>query len=92
MWVNNSYDENFFIFLCEYLILFTQVAQKKKNVTRQIKKKMSISMKWNLISRESLDPNSEKIEGFYKGDTFINDIAFGASLFVFCDLNTYLQF
>ncbi len=31
----------------------------------------------------SLDPNSEKIEGFYKGDNFINDIAFGASLFGF---------
>ncbi len=41
---------------------------------------------------ESLDPNSVKIEGFYKGDNFINDIAFGASLFVFCDLNTYSQF
>lgn len=53
---------------------------------------MSISMKWSLVSHESLDPNSEKIEGFYKGDNFINDIAFGASLFVFCDLNTYFQF
>ncbi len=39
-----------------------------------------------------LNPNSEKVEGFYKGDNFINDIAFGASLFVFCDLNTYFQF
>ncbi len=45
-----------------------------------------------LASHESLDPKSEKIEGFYKGDNFINDIAFGASLFVFCDLNTYFQF
>ncbi len=53
---------------------------------------MSISMKWSLVSHESLDPNFEKIEGFYKGDNFINDIAFKASLFVFCDLNTYLQF
>ncbi len=35
-------------------------------------------MKWNLVSRELLDPNSEKIEGFYKGDNFIDDIAFGA--------------
>ncbi len=49
-------------------------------------------MKWSLFSRESLDPNSEKIEGFYKGDNFINDIGFVASLFVFCDLNTYFQF
>ncbi len=49
-------------------------------------------MKWSLARHESLDPNSEKIEGFYKGDNFINDIAFGASLFVFCDLNTYFQF
>ncbi len=39
-----------------------------------------------------LNPNSEKVEGFYKGDNFINDIAFGASLFVLCDLNTYFQF
>ncbi len=40
------------------------------------------------------DPNSKKIEGFYKADNFINfttDIAFGASLFVFYDLNTYFQ-
>ncbi len=28
---------------------------------------------------ESLDPNSEKIEGFHKGDNFINDIAFRLS-------------
>ncbi len=53
---------------------------------------MNISMKWSLVGHESLDPNSKKIEGFYKGDNFINDIAFGDSLFVFCDLNTYLQF
>ncbi len=49
-------------------------------------------MKWSLARHESLDPNSEKIEGFYKGDNFINDIAYGTSLFVFCDLNTYFQF
>ncbi len=49
-------------------------------------------MKCSLVIRESLDPNSEKIEGFYKGDNFINDITFGASLFIFCDLNTYFQF
>ncbi len=30
--------------------------------------------------------------GFYKGDNVNNDIAFGASLFVFYDLNTYFQF
>ncbi len=52
---------------------------------------MSISMKWSLVSLEPLDPNSEKVEGFYKAKTFINDIAFGTSLFVFCDLNTYFQ-
>ncbi len=40
---------------------------------------------------ESLYPNSEKMEGIYKTDNFINDIAFGAFLFVFFDLNTYLQ-
>ncbi len=53
---------------------------------------MNISMKWSLVICESLDPNSEKIEGFYKGDHFINDIAFWASVFVFSDLNTYFQF
>ncbi len=46
-------------------------------------------MKRGLVSLESLDPNSEKIERFYKVDNFINDTAFGASLFVFCDLKTY---
>ncbi len=40
-------------------------------------------MKLSLVNHESLDPNSEKIEGFYKGDTFINDTAFRASLFCF---------
>ncbi len=50
---------------------------------------MSIIMKWSLVSHESPDPNSEKIEGFYKSENFINDIALGASLFVFCNLNTY---
>ncbi len=42
-------------------------------------------------SLEPLDPNSEKVERFYKAKNFINDIAFGTSLFVFCDLNTYFQ-
>ncbi len=55
-------------------------------------KKMSISMKWSLVRLESLDPMSEKMEGIYKTDNFINDIAFGTSLFVFLDLNTYFQF
>ncbi len=27
---------------------------------------MSISKKWSLVSLEPLDPNSEKVEGFYK--------------------------
>ncbi len=40
---------------------------------------------------QPLDSNSEKMDGIYKADNFINDIAFGASLFVFCDLNTYFQ-
>ncbi len=48
-------------------------------------------MKWSLVSHESFDPNSEKIAGFYKGDNFFNDIAFGTSLFVLFDLNTYFQ-
>ncbi len=49
---------------------------------------MSISMKVDLVS---LDTESGKIDGFYKSNNFINNIAFGASLFVFCDLNTYFQ-
>ncbi len=49
-------------------------------------------MKWSLASHEALDPNTAKIDGFYKGDNFINDITFGASLFVFCDLNTISNF
>ncbi len=70
-------------FVCGYLILFTQLAPKKLYVTRQIKK-IWVSV-WNevLVNCESLDPNSTKIEGFHKGDNFINDIAFGASLFVY---------
>ncbi len=50
-------------------------------------------MKLSLVRLESLDHNSEKMEGIYKTDNFINDIAFGTSLFVFFDdLNTYFQF
>ncbi len=48
-------------------------------------------MKSSLVSLESLDHNSEKMELIYKADNFINDIASGASLFIFCDLNTYFQ-
>ncbi len=48
-------------------------------------------MKWSLVSLEPLDPNSEKVEGLYKPKNFINDIAFGTSLFDFCDLNTYFK-
>ncbi len=40
-------------------------------------------MKLSLVSLESLDPNSEKIDEIYKADDFINDITF-----VFCDLNS----
>ncbi len=52
---------------------------------------MSISMKWSLVSLEPLDPNSEKVEGFYKANNFIKNIAFGTFLFAFCNLNTYFQ-
>ncbi len=44
-----------------------------------------------VASLESLDPNSEKMEGIYKTDNFIKYIAFGASSFVFFDLNTHFQ-
>ncbi len=61
-------------------------------VTRQIKK-IWVSV-WNEVwfRLVSIDPNSEKMDGIYKTDNFINDIAFGTSLFVFFDLNTYFQF
>ncbi len=37
---------------------------------------MSISKKLSLVSHEQLfDPNSEKVEGFYKDKNFIIDIA-----------------
>ncbi len=52
---------------------------------------MSISKKWSLVSIEPLNPNSKKVEGLYKSNNFINNIAFGTALFVFCDLNTYFQ-
>ncbi len=48
-------------------------------------------MTWTLVSLEFLDPNYKKMAGIYKTDNFINDIAFGASLFVFFDLNTHFQ-
>ncbi len=51
-----------------------------------------ISITWGLVSIKSLHPNSKKIEEFYKADNCINDIAFGAYLFVFCDLNTYFNY
>ncbi len=52
---------------------------------------MSISMKQGLYSLESLYPNSENIEGFYKADNFNNAYVFGVSLFIFCYLKTYFQ-
>ncbi len=53
---------------------------------------MIICMKWSLVGLESPDTNSEKMEGIYKTDNFINDIEFGTFSFVFFDLNTYFQF
>ncbi len=35
-------------------------------------------MKWGLVSLKPLDPNYEKMEWLYKGDDFINDIAYGS--------------
>ncbi len=68
------------------------ITSKNKYLSNDMKIFGTCSIPLSLVSHESLNPNSEKIEGFYKGDHFINDIAFGTSLFVFCDLNTYLQF
>ncbi len=68
-----------------YHIIYS-ISTNKWYVTRQIKK-IWVSV-WNEVWLVvSLNPNSEKIEWFYKSDNFINDIAFGASLF-----NTYFQF
>ncbi len=41
-----------------------------------------------MVSLEPLDPNSEKVEGFYKAKNIINDVAFWDFLFVFCNLDT----
>ncbi len=80
-----------FIFLHGYLIiLFNQLAPKIY-VTKQNQEIMSFSMRWLLTSLKSHSPYSEKTEGFYKADNCINDIIFGASLFVFCNSNTYFQ-
>ncbi len=40
---------------------------------------MSISKKLSMVSFETLDSNSENVEGFYKTKNCINDIAFGTS-------------
>ncbi len=47
---------------------------------------MCISITWGLVSLESFDQNSEKLAEFYKADNCINNIGFGAYLFVSCDL------
>ncbi len=62
-------------FVCGYLIILLT----------------QLAQKINLVSLESLDPISEKMEGIYKTDNFIKYIAFRASLFVFFDLNTHFQ-
>ncbi len=51
-----------------------------------------VSKKWSLVSLEPLDPNSAKVDGFYKANNFVSDIAFGTSLFVFCDLKEWNMF
>ncbi len=78
-------------FVCGYLIiLLIQLAQKNYMYPGKLGN-ISISMKWSLVSLESIDPNSKKMEGIYKTDNFIKYIAFGTSLFVFVDLNTHFQ-
>ncbi len=34
-------------------------------------------MKWGLVSYESFEPNTEKIEGFYKADNLLMILPFG---------------
>ncbi len=70
--------------LCHKWQSSTQLAQKNEMLRGKLRKyEHQYEMKFDYISRESLDPNSEKIEWFYKGDNFINGIAFVVSLFVF---------
>ncbi len=77
----------FLYFLMPYHITYS-ISTKKRYVARKIKK-IWISV-WKEIWFKSLEyswPKSEKLEGFHKSDNFINNIALGTSLFVFCDLN-----
>ncbi len=55
---------------------YYSISIKKNDIlTDKLRKnEVSISMKWGLCSLESLDSNSQKIEGFYTTDKFINDI------------------
>ncbi len=69
------------------MIILTQLAQNMI-CNKANKKNTSISMKLCLFS---LDPNSEKMDGFYKAENCMNDIAFGVYLFVSCELNAYFQ-
>ncbi len=55
-----------------YYITYS-ISIEKWNITKANYENIIISMKWGL---EFLEPNTEKIEGFYKVDTF------GTSLFV----------
>ncbi len=73
-------------YTCNYfIILRTQLVQAMV-CKKAIEEDMSISMNevWLVL-------NLFKIERFYKTDNFNSDIAFGVSLFVLCDFNTYFQ-
>ncbi len=90
--VNNSCEFNFILFSMwvPYHIIYS-ISTKQWYVTRQIKK-IWVSV-WNEVwlVLSILIQILKKVEGFYKAKNFINDIKFGTSLFVFCDLNTYFQ-
>ncbi len=48
-------------------------------------------MKQGLFSLDTLYPNSENIEGFYKANNFSNAIAFGVFLFLIVICNKFLS-
>ncbi len=78
-------------FECGYLIILLNQSAQEIICNQANSGNICISMKWSLVCLELLDPNCEKMEIIYKTDNFNKDIAFGASLFVFCDLNTHFQ-
>ncbi len=49
-------------------------------------------MKWSVVSLDSFDPNSKKMDGIYKADNFINDIAYFKKSSALQENDRYLRF